>query len=571
MTFVTRCLGALLLVQVALLIAGPASAQKLVWSDEFNGAALDQSKWNYEVGAGTNGDWGTGQRDAATSRPENVRIVQEVAGADGGALAIVTRKETYQVPGVGTRQYTSGRINTAGKAAWGPGHQLRARVWPRDVRYEGQGFAFWAMPNETPPGQSHLSWPQGGEIDIMEYNGLFAYTNLGSVHYALRWANNGWQTDNHWHQGAYYSFETEQVPSDVPQWIQVDLGATREVTRVLLNWETAYARAYKVQISDDAETWTDLYSTLTGNGGTDNLTGLSGTGRYVRVYATQRGTQWGYSLWEFGAYGADGTNLALNRPASASSAENSTLDARAAVDGSMSTRWASGSLEAEMNTGAVDPNDPRAAVSGWHVYGIDWYEDHMDFVVDENVYHRHFFKDGGAASANGQDEKSIRTIAGRRVAYSEFSNHFEEWHPFEHEFYVILSSGVGGNGTYGGAIGPDAAFPASVFVDWVRVYEMSGTAAEAKAEYPSAFVLHDNYPNPFRAATTLSFSLPTPMPVRVDIFDLLGRKVLTRDLGFREAGQQEVRVDAADMSAGVYLYTVRAGTQSRTGQFTVIR
>ncbi|MDQ2657048.1 MAG: discoidin domain-containing protein, partial [Bacteroidota bacterium] len=88
-----------------------------------------------------------------------------------------------------------------------------------------------------------------------------------------------------------------------PQWIQVDLGSTYNVTRVLLNWEVAYGSAYQIQVSANATSWTTIYSTSSGNGGTDDLTGLSGSGRYVRMYGTQRGTSYGYSLWEFQIYG----------------------------------------------------------------------------------------------------------------------------------------------------------------------------------------------------------------------------------------------------------------------------
>jgi beta-glucanase (GH16 family) len=88
-----------------------------------------------------------------------------------------------------------------------------------------------------------------------------------------------------------------------PQWVQVDLGATHSINRVSLNWETAYGRAYQIQTSPDARTWTTIYSTTSGTGGVQNLT-VSGSGRYVRVYGTQRATQWGYSLWELGVYGS---------------------------------------------------------------------------------------------------------------------------------------------------------------------------------------------------------------------------------------------------------------------------
>jgi type 1 glutamine amidotransferase len=88
-----------------------------------------------------------------------------------------------------------------------------------------------------------------------------------------------------------------------PQWIRVDLGATHTVNRVRLVWETAYGSAYQIQISADGNTWTTVRSVTGGNGGEDDNTGLTASGRYVRIYGTSRGTQWGYSLYTFQVYG----------------------------------------------------------------------------------------------------------------------------------------------------------------------------------------------------------------------------------------------------------------------------
>ncbi|WP_326825081.1 discoidin domain-containing protein [Streptosporangium sp. NBC_01756] len=90
-----------------------------------------------------------------------------------------------------------------------------------------------------------------------------------------------------------------------PQWIQVDLGAVAGVTRVVLNWETAYGTAFQIQVSANGSDWTPIHSTTTGTGGTQTLD-VSGSGRYVRMYGTQRSTQYGYSLWEFQVYGTIG-------------------------------------------------------------------------------------------------------------------------------------------------------------------------------------------------------------------------------------------------------------------------
>ena len=86
-----------------------------------------------------------------------------------------------------------------------------------------------------------------------------------------------------------------------PQWIQVDLGSVQTFNHVQLAWEGAYGKAYQIQTSNDGTNWTTIYSTTNGDGGFDSLN-ISGTGRYVRMYGTARGTTYGYSLWEFGIY-----------------------------------------------------------------------------------------------------------------------------------------------------------------------------------------------------------------------------------------------------------------------------
>jgi hypothetical protein len=87
-----------------------------------------------------------------------------------------------------------------------------------------------------------------------------------------------------------------------PQWATIDLGKIYNLTKIKLEWETASAKAYKIQTSIDTINWVDLYSTATSPGGTENIT-VNGAGRYVRIAGTQRNTGWGYSLWEVSIYG----------------------------------------------------------------------------------------------------------------------------------------------------------------------------------------------------------------------------------------------------------------------------
>ena len=135
-----------------------------------------------------------------------------------------------------------------------------------------------------------------------------------------------------------------------PQWISVDLGSVYNITEVKLNWETAAGKDYLIQVSSDASNWTTI-QTVTGNttAGVHDYTGLSGTGRYVRVYGTARLTQYGYSLYDLNVYGTGTTAgiTPLNRSAwtaSASSTEGGGSVANA-IDGKLGTRWSSGSAQ----------------------------------------------------------------------------------------------------------------------------------------------------------------------------------------------------------------------------------
>ncbi|WP_240981940.1 MULTISPECIES: discoidin domain-containing protein [unclassified Streptomyces] len=82
------------------------------------------------------------------------------------------------------------------------------------------------------------------------------------------------------------------------QWLRVDLGEVRRVGRVTLDWERAYARQYRIEVSEDGENWRSVWSTAAGDGGFDTAEFASTPARYVRVHGERRATQWGYSLYE---------------------------------------------------------------------------------------------------------------------------------------------------------------------------------------------------------------------------------------------------------------------------------
>ncbi|GAB1819327.1 DUF1996 domain-containing protein [Herbidospora sp. RD11066] len=91
-----------------------------------------------------------------------------------------------------------------------------------------------------------------------------------------------------------------------PQWLAVDLGKSTAIKQIVINWERAYATAFQIQTAASASgPWTTVHTTTAGKGGVQTIN-VSATGRFVRLYATKRNSQYGVSLWEFQVFGTGG-------------------------------------------------------------------------------------------------------------------------------------------------------------------------------------------------------------------------------------------------------------------------
>jgi hypothetical protein len=91
------------------------------------------------------------------------------------------------------------------------------------------------------------------------------------------------------------------VQGNDSEWISIDLGEEKTFQRVVLSWETAYGKEYKIQGSEDGTRWSDIYHETEGNGAIDTIE-VTAAARYVRMMGIVRGTQYGYSLYEFEIY-----------------------------------------------------------------------------------------------------------------------------------------------------------------------------------------------------------------------------------------------------------------------------
>ncbi|MBN2270616.1 MAG: glycoside hydrolase family 16 protein [Sedimentisphaerales bacterium] len=128
-------------------IASNSARSDVVWSDEFNGDAIDRSVWTWDVGGH---GFGNGQMEYDTARTENSYI-------ENGSLVIEARREDYR-----GKSFTSARMLTQGRFAFEYG-QLEARIKVPDTA-NGLWPAFWMLGNNSPG----IGWPMCGEADILE-------------------------------------------------------------------------------------------------------------------------------------------------------------------------------------------------------------------------------------------------------------------------------------------------------------------------------------------------------------------------------------------------------------------
>lgn len=89
------------------------------------------------------------------------------------------------------------------------------------------------------------------------------------------------------------------------QWLQLDLGKSEDLVGLIINWEVAYARSYDILISEDSKTWENVYSTNEGDGMIDDIYFGRKKARYIKFDFKERGTAWGYSIWEIRLKGLD--------------------------------------------------------------------------------------------------------------------------------------------------------------------------------------------------------------------------------------------------------------------------
>jgi len=159
-TIVAAGMASFLLISVFTVASSAQSLAgwNLVWSDEFNGDAVDNSKWGLELQEGDHGS------TSYSSRPQNLFVAN-------GCLALQAQKENYN-----GQPYSSSQVSTRNKASWCYGRiDVRAKL----PAGKGMWPAIWLMPVSSAYG----GWPSSGEIDIMENLGANTRLDYTTIHF----------------------------------------------------------------------------------------------------------------------------------------------------------------------------------------------------------------------------------------------------------------------------------------------------------------------------------------------------------------------------------------------------
>ena len=600
----------------------------LVWSDEFNGPEIDESKWGYDIGTG---DWGWGNDEAQyyTNNSNNSFI-------ENGKLIIQALLQNY-----GGANYTSARMVTRNQGDWTYGRiEVRAKL-PGGV---GTWPAIWMLPTDWVYG----GWPYSGEIDIMEHVGFNPGNIVATAHceiynwwngippqsgelmvndfntefhdYIIEWKENSikWYVDDaHYftysnnNQGsAYWPFD-----QDFHLLLNIAIGGTWGGQQGIddsifpVRLEVDYVRVY--------ERSTIPLITLTHTAGW-NMVGLplvaESTNAQDLFPESVNGSLYGFN----GTYLSEddlvpGTGYWLNFFADGSSVIQGESFTELTIELSEGWNLISG-ISDEIPIGGI--NDPGNIIVDGTIYGFQEVYVTAETIEPGKAYWIYAITDGDITISSGSPARirssfTDRTEKANKLRFNGSNLYFgvpipeEEMlsyqlppKPPEGAFDVRFSDNMKvaeNSGTIEIMNNSEQlviSYDIKDDADWIlsgdEEYRLSGSGEivvygnvigftlNKVTEIPLAYSVLQNYPNPFNPVTTIRYNLPEYSHVSIIIYDLLGRRVTTLINKAEKPGYKSIVWDGTDsfgkqVSAGVYLYQIRAGNYTRVRKMALLK
>lgn len=109
------------------------------------------------------------------------------------------------------------------------------------------------------------------------------------------------------------------------------------------------------------------------------------------------------------------------------------------------------------------------------------------------------------------------------------------------------------------------------FSDFAIAEESNTVSNERETDFPTTFTLNQNYPNPFNPSTVINFGLPNASDVRIDLFNIIGQRVISITNQRYSAGWHNVTFNASGLASGIYIYRIQAGSFVETKRMTLIK
>lgn len=532
-----------------------AQTWELVWSDEFDGSALDLDKWSFQMGDGCPSLCGWGNNELQWYTDTNHTVAN-------GVLTIEARAEP-----TGTKNYSSTRIRSINKGDWTYGRfESRAKLptgkglWP----------ALWMLPTDP---SIYGVWAASGEIDIMEMVGDKPEEVLGSIHFGGSWPENQFTTNEfvldsgtfnddfhvfaaEWEEGVIRWYVDDQLYASVNNWsssggnfpapFDVDFHLLMNVavggnlpgnpdasTSFPQTMVIDYVRVYEdvsggtstgdALIFDDMEHGdpdNNFWFTFDGAGGGISANTNSvppsngGSASITATYPSANGYIGGFGRTNRMNL-ADATNFDfwINPMAGQSYTLEMQLQDDDNGDDLIPTP-SSDDDEFQFNCVISDAGPCAIAGGGWQLVSIPF----SDF-VDDNSFHN-----GGNAildpvpvseGGNGQLVNVVVTVVGNNTGVN-----------FDTDYWI--------------------------FRDSTQAMELSGEDA-----LPNNHKITAAYPNPFSDVAQFSLSIEQAQHVTVEVFDALGRRMDLIHDGFI-TGFEEVtfRIDGSNWPSGIYFYNI---------------
>ncbi|MEW6006027.1 MAG: family 16 glycosylhydrolase [Stygiobacter sp.] len=290
--------------------------------------------------------------------------------------------------------------------------------------------------------------------------------------------------------------------------------------------------------------------------------------------------------------------------------------ARMKTQGKKSFKY--GKIEARMKLPVGKGSWPAFWMLGDNITFVGWPKcgeiDIMEHInSDPSVYGTIHYDDNGHVSKGGNtstdvtqfhvysiewDSNTIKWfVDGRQYYFVYIVNGVNSTEEFHNPFFIILNLAIGGN--WPGNPDGSMQFPISMYVDYVRVYELVTDVKKIGTEISNEFELEQNFPNPFSASggsafggnpsTTIKYSIPAVILrqaqddnvmvstsnhdnlVTLKVYDILGREVATLVNEHQPAGNYEVKFDGSNLSSGIYFYRLQSGSFVQTKKFLLMK